>query len=296
MPTHVVKANLDSSFCKRFPDDMILSVYELLKGEEGSLSRAGDDKAIIAMAGVCKDWQRVLGREGKEVATRLRRRIRLQDVHHQLVEREYPPEMIQLFKNANIPIWKLPVLDVENRISDYANFLKPVDMGQSVMRFKEWGRPGVAFHVEGYAEGQTTIYGSPVPIRDLVGVVAVFKRYKNSNEWIVRMSPNLCSMSLVHGEKHRASGSHVGDEFESCLNCPSVMRFGDDINCKYRALSNFLTGQDPLFRIAQGYTPYRPPLPAILPADNPLPPSDPAAPVVDNRPSHLQNAIPLPRR
>ena len=58
------------------------------------------------------------------------------------------------------------------------------------------------------------------------------------------------TMSGLHTTKHYAE-DHVGSEFRACPTCPSGMQSGADVN--YTIISNLLTGQDKIFRIAQGY-------------------------------------------
>jgi hypothetical protein len=267
MSAPVVPVVTGNQFFDRLPDDATTSIFEFLKGEKGSLARSGDDKAVVATARVCRDWQNnpVLENEREEASARLHQRINLQNTHSELVEqRNYPQQMIQLFRNCNLPIARLPVLDFGDRMggTGYVDMLRPADMTHPIMRFKDqFGRPGIAFHVEGHADGQVEIFDQQRQIRDLSGVLATFKRYTNGDSWKVGMGGILNStMSRLHNDRHNDAG-HVGPQIMACPNCPSGMQSGDNVS--YNTLSDLLAGRDPLFRIAQGYVP---PQNLLLPA------------------------------
>ncbi len=111
-------------------------------------------------------------------------------------------------------------------------------MTHPIMRFKDdFGRYGIAFQLEGYADG---VYGPlrDMPIRNISGVLSVFQRFPKCNSWLVGTSGFLIAMYAVHVERD--------------LNGEGL-RCGDQTN--YSALFDFLAGQNPLFRIAQGYVP-----------------------------------------
>jgi hypothetical protein len=254
------------------PNDTIASIFEFFKGENGSLSILGDDRVIIATASVCKDWQNnpILITERREASARLRQRI-----HDELiVNNQYPQRMIQLFRNCNLPIARLPALDLGDRVGDYIDFLRPWNMTHPVMRFKDLrGRSGIAFHVEGYANGQIELFDQPIQIHTLSGVLAVFKRSANENNWRVGIGGRLNgSMIRAHNQHHDNTG-HVGPRIQACPNCPSGMQSADAMS--YNTLFKLLAGQDPLFRIAQGYVaPQNPVLPPEPPAPQAEDPDD----------------------
>src|SRR5438105_1194538 len=140
MSTQVVPvANSDNPFFNALPDDAVMSVFEYLQGENGSLSVRGDDRAVISTAAVCRNWRDdvVLTTERQKASTRLHQRINLQNAHDELVDqRNYPQQMIQLFRRYYLPIFRLPVLDFGDRLggTGYIDMLRNQDMAHPIMR------------------------------------------------------------------------------------------------------------------------------------------------------------------
>lgn len=245
------------NYFDNMPDDAIISVFEFLKGEKGSLSINGDDRAVLATFKVCHSWQddSVLKEERRESFTRLQQRTNQQNVHNELIARIYPQQMIQLFRRCHLPIARLPVLELseEQANRDYIS-VRSEDMTHPIMRFKDsWNRPGIAFHLEGYAERQVEYRDHTMQIRDISGAMTVFKRFTNSNDWRVGVSRMLDdTMFKALNDRHNET-DHVGDPVHYCPTCPRGLYQADAMN--YLTLSNFLEGHNPLFRIAQGYIP-----------------------------------------
>lgn len=250
MSAQVVPVVTGNQFFELLPDDVSISIFEFLKGEKGSLARSADDKAVVATARVCRAWQNnpILENEREEASARLHQRINLQNTHIELVEqRNYPQQMIQFFRNCNLPIARLPVLDFGDRMGEtgYVDMLSPADMTHPIMRFKDrLDRPGIAFHVEGYADGQVEIFDQQRQIRELSGVLAIFKRLPNGDLWKVGMS-GILNSAMPYLRRDRQN--------DASLNRRSGMQSGDDVS--YNTLFDLLAGRDPLFRIAQGYIP-----------------------------------------
>ena len=262
----VIAKPVSNQFFDRLPDAVTRSVFEFLKGANGIPALGNYDQAIIATSAVCRNWRAnlTLEQERQEASTRLRSRINF-------VIRNYPRAMIELFRRCHSSVSRLPVLDFGDRmgITDYIDMLHPADMTHPVMRFTDrFNRPGIAFHVEGHADGNFGYHRVPREIRDISGVLAVFKRYPDRNSWRIGMGGDLNeAMFLLHIVRHHQNG-HVGLQTMECPTCPSGLRSGDAIS--YPTLYNLLTGNDPLFRIAQGYVPPENPEPMHhqIPATN----------------------------
>jgi hypothetical protein len=157
--TGVSSAIPNNRFFSALPQDLIRSVVKYFEGEKGSLSTQENDETIAAVSAVCRDWRAAI--KGNEASVRLTGR-----------EHEYPLEIRQVFQNSNQPICKLPELKL-SRVSDYIDFLKPADLSDPVMKFKDsWERPGIAFHIRekrGENPGE---------------VLAIFQRYPDEgNNW-----------------------------------------------------------------------------------------------------------------
>lgn len=230
------------------PDVLVRHIFTFLEVD--------DDRRVIAIAAICGKWRRVLRKEREASLYRLR----LRNVHAELIgEHPYPKEMKRLFRYCKVPIFKLPVLDLGGRWgpTEYINMIDPEDMEFPIMRFADrFGRPGIAFHLEGHAETQVEISGQQRQIRDLSGVFVVFKLFTEGGPWRVGMKEPLNStMFFLHNDRHKKEG-HTGLPTEDCPNCPSGMRLRDDIS--YPVLYDLLAGQDPIFRIAQGENPALP--------------------------------------
>ncbi len=245
MSSIVFKAS-GNQFFDRLPDELITSAFEFLKAPNGSSPSDNNDKAILATSLVCRSWQINTGlqEERKQALSRLK--------NDAVVNPIYSKDMLEIFRHCHLSVARLPVLDLGNRMGEYIDILKPEDMTHPIMRFKDQDdRPGIAFHIEGYADGSIQYLGVAIPIQNISGVLAVFKRYNDENVWKIGMGGLLSgTMGRLHNDRHKEN-DHIGSIFEKCPTCPSGFQSGDDAN--YLSLYNLLTGKDPLFRIAQGH-------------------------------------------
>ena len=222
------------------PNEIAISVFEFL-----------DPKTVVLTIRVCKAW-----RDNLEMNNRLRKTA-FDRIEESIELSLYPQEMVRLFRDRKIPIFKLPVFNLKERTrgAEYFGLLEIKDMPSPIMRFiDKFDRPGIAFYLEHHIDGQVQKPElEDEALRSISGVFAVYKRHINGDTWRVGMSGVLYyMMSKLHIERHYANG-HVGSPFIKCPNCPKGMSSGEDVN--YTLLANLLDASDPLFKIAKGYTP-----------------------------------------
>ena len=110
----VPAAKPGNQFFDALLNDAIESIFKYLKDENGSLSVRGEagDRAVIATAAVCRNWRDnpALTTERQEAAARLHQRIELQEEMNEM--KEYPQDLVRAFRRVNLPICKLPELDL----------------------------------------------------------------------------------------------------------------------------------------------------------------------------------------
>jgi hypothetical protein len=138
-------------FFNLLPEDAIRNVFTFLKAETGSLCMdETNDRAILTTSGVCRSWKDnvTLGEERGEASIRLRPIMR--------VLREYPRQIVQVFRNHRTPIFQLPVLNSQKLKyyltddgDDFASIsVRPEEMNHPVMRFRDrLDRPGIALKI-----------------------------------------------------------------------------------------------------------------------------------------------------
>lgn len=186
-----IVARSGNQFFDQLPNDAVRSVFEFLKGENGSipLSSPADDRTTVATVSVCKNWQNnpTLREERQEGATRLHQRAALQNVHDQMIEREYPPKMVELLRSRNLNIRQLPVLDVKVRHLffpatlrtdheiDYTDCNKE-NLTHPIMKFKtEDNRPGLVFHIQELDKRIVRLAGQKILFPGEDSALAIYK-------------------------------------------------------------------------------------------------------------------------
>lgn len=228
----ILSARAGNYFFDQLPDDAVIPICAYLRGENGTIAFRADDKGIIRTALICKSWRdnQILNSARKESILKL-----THGIHEQ---RNYPDEMIQLFRKCTLPLASLPELYATKIIG----IIDSEHMTYPVMRFRDqFGQPGIALHIEGYIDSMS--------ISRLSGVMSIYCSSLRDNRWEIEISGKLNdTMYFLHDKLHLRIGNHRPP---NCPNCPTGMRTGDAVS--YKTLSDLLTGQDLLFRIAQGW-------------------------------------------
>jgi hypothetical protein len=234
----------------QLPEVIVTSIFEYLKGGKSSISQPSpiDDRTLIATASVCKNWRNspLLSEARKEAAPRLHQFI-------EILEKAYPQEMVNLFRNSGTPLSQLPVLDLGDRAGNtgYINYIQPEEMAQPVMRFRDCvQRPGVALKIqasasvlrryERFKRSSNRREGQSLEI-----VLAIFKRYADpeSKTWSFEWGGNNSTIQLLYQDRHEENG-HVGPKIEACPTCPFV-----NAVVNKTVLLDLLNGQDPDFSL-----------------------------------------------
>ncbi len=168
----------------RLPDDAVRSVFQFLKEVNGSISisSAEDDQTKLVVGYVCKNWQNnpIIKKEQREAATRLHQRAALKNVHHQMIERDYPPSLLELLQSHNLSIPELPVLDVKVSDALDAPMSRANDLTHRIMRFKtEDNRPGLAFHLQRLDKRIVRLAGQEILFPGESSVLHIYKQSPN---------------------------------------------------------------------------------------------------------------------
>jgi len=210
-----------------------------LKGDRGGLAQSIDnDRSIIATDLVCRNWRDnlVLREERREAAPRLHLS------QERLITDEYPQEMVQSFLAGNVPIPRMPILDVRglDNIAD----IQPEDMTDPVMRFQDQhGRPGIALKIQARRGFHFPRY--PLVRGDTI-VLSIFKRYSDpeSGLWVYGWGGSDSRIENVIVRMHNEN-EHEGEmPAGACPTCPL-----GTLSRIYPILPSLLGDEDPDFRI-----------------------------------------------
>ena len=228
------------------PNELTLKVLGYCNDAHGLL----DKKVTMAINGVCKAWREnpciIQAKETHQKRAAVRHTFRrdVQPVIRRLSES--PREIIQLFGNPRF--LNLPQLSSE-KFPLRPDLLKPAHMTHPIMGFKYMGfnervgRPGIAFHIEGHSEKQSSLVlyrRGDKRINEIAGVLAVFQRHLDHiNPWVVGMGGDLSYAMRLDHEKTGVHSQGMTSSYPVSL----------------QTLSDLLKGSGPLYRIAQGYVP-----------------------------------------
>lgn len=234
MSLQVIKAPGPRVFDK-IPDEVTNhALLPFLIGERGSQGSLAGEKELFKTASVCRAWRDSPFLKKDRAASLTAR-----------VERDYPEDMVKVFREADIPMDGLPFFDYSSTPIAAENLNSPV------MRFEYPGdspvnpRPGIAFKV------QTKFIpnGEQSPIEFML---VMFKRYSNpkDNIWAVSDKQDIRSERSYHiqslyNARHEAQ-DHEGARFEACPNCPFE---GNPLNFE-AVLLPLLRNQDPHFTLS----------------------------------------------
>lgn len=192
------------------------------------------------------------------------------------VQEGFPEEVVKAFRQRGLSLWRLPVVPTEKiPLEDYFTVSQEdMPQGASIARLKaNGGRVGFAVDVRGtvdkHIERRYTWGDESFNVRDFKGVVSVFRRYTNSDQWVKDCHIG-DEMLKIYYKVHDES-NHTGSKSDVCPTCPTF-RTEHSQGCK-EFIIRMCTGTDPVFKLAKEIemvaTP--PPLPPLLPKPKPAP-------------------------
>lgn len=220
-----------------------------------------DYKSMLTMKAVCRTWRDnpSLQEAYRDAQDHALQRIQKRKVHQEMmIEREYPLELRQLFRQCGIPIAQLPVLGLGNyeRSQAYITFIEPRHMSHPIMRFNDAGRPGIALHLRHtLPPGRYTVLGEELELTepfDFHNVYSFFKRYSRedhpeSTRWEYAWGNNDANIRRSYDKEHRRRHSDCWggcpEKFVGLTNEASIINQG---LISRHVLRNLLTGQDPI--------------------------------------------------
>lgn len=151
------------------------------------------------------------------------------------VQKVYLKSLLEVFSDR--PIHRLPFLDLSMREEKnaYIDFLKPEDMEDSVMRFKDKGnRHGVALKIQKKEE-------LGLPNKALV--LTIFQRYSHKDGmWVHAWGGSDQSIECMYNTRHAPDYPL----HSICTTCP-FSGYEDGLPLKKYVLSNLLQGKDENF-------------------------------------------------
>ena len=134
---------------------------------------------------------------------------------------------------------------------DYITYLKPEDMlgskvASSVMKFTDaWKRKGIAFLIEGFAEGTVKMHGEESAIKSVKTVVAIFERRPTQRSVWTFGSNDQNILAAAYSQHHIPQ--HTESFLVRCLTCPP-WNLGNSGVLSW--VQNILEGTDPLFKLS----------------------------------------------
>ena len=160
------------------------------------------------------------------------------DEMDEMIEREYPLKLVQLFRNCNMSIARLPMLNLGNRMghTGYIDFIQLAEMNKAVIRFKDcYERSGIALHIQARALRKGQLIES---------VLVIFRRYADpESRWAHGWGNQDSRIEAMYMDIHDKT-NHVGSRIIACPTCP----FQDEDDCGTNIIfRNLLTDQDPDF-------------------------------------------------
>jgi hypothetical protein len=133
------------------PAELVIEICSYLRGMGNSTEDDLADRIILATSMVCRNW-RDNGCLQEERQKAARRRM----LREFKIEAQYPISICQIFRNANMHIFQLPVLKVER-----SPIIRPWgknDLTHPVMRFTDaTGTAGIALNISGRDTSQGII-------------------------------------------------------------------------------------------------------------------------------------------
>ncbi len=240
------------------PDDALIQIF-----------RYADGKTELATIQVCRRWRALWQTDPDLIQQRAKtvHKTLLGRVHDQMIERRYPSEWVEIFRQNNRPISKLPVLDLESTaVNDYINFLDVPDMGDaSIVRFIDGrNRPGIALCLE-YTRAHFTrqerhlieemAQTDPEGARSITleperAVLALFKRYEDQpqSRWTYAALNNAV-ISEISNPHYRALNTSPSMH-APCPDCP----FPGASRVNPKLIRQLLSNQIPRMRICSPQT------------------------------------------
>ena len=169
------------------PDDILLDILHFL-----------DDKTILIAIKVCLSWRRCSNNLIKEREKAVKRiQYRLEE--YRSIEASYSSSLAAIFHRQQRPLYFLPLLQINNRISRTFDVLHQNLMRAPIMRIKDpEGKIGIAFHLKAKQEGflfpilayqaarekNSCGFFQNLAVEDLTGIYFI---YQENGRWYVDM-------------------------------------------------------------------------------------------------------------
>jgi len=221
------------------PEDLIRNVAEYL-----------DPRTTVNLGLVSRNWYDATREDRMWARVHIRQEKRLTNVHAEMhaemSERVYPRDLVELFRVCRQPIFRLPVLEL-NQQSDYIDFVENREMIEPVMRFTSVGRPGIAILIHSSRMEYIDHSGEPKTLDPITRVYTIFQRYTNNKQkWVTAWGGSDGRIEGRYEGRHNRT-DHQGGLWTNCPLCPR----DHSGRLKPHLIRALLNGTDPDFSLGQ---------------------------------------------
>jgi hypothetical protein len=211
------------------PTELVLEICSYLRGSGDSELDDQLDRVILRASEVCRRW-----RVNPALREERYKAVKRMMVREFKIEAKYPIPVCLIFRNAGMPISRLPVLEGERR---WLREIRKEKMTAPVMRFTlPGGRAGIILNINPRDTSQRVmqIFLTGTPIQELSKILATYDYDSSSGR-------HTSSWSYEQRGGSTSSETSFGGAF---VAVPQPYFRGHDLN-SHRPISDLLLDRDP---------------------------------------------------